>query len=334
MDNLPTDILKLITLELRPGFMALICKAMDIYDEAWYRDYLIMKYDRYEIVDRDFSFKELYTRSLLEGSIYTYNMNDDEYTNLPIKGIKATPYNSGNYILKFNGDLFSLIDTKLKLLDINVIDIDGFCYIKKSKLCFINDTRSIDLPLLNTPKINIQNITDNNYQFYINHSNHQFYTNDTIYFVYNDGLQYRIYKYYIVDKIIKAYTVARSHNNYITYILTANHDLLVYFNKNLDCAPLIINHVDDLGRNYICINKKYYYFYVYSEKFNFSTDMLVALKYNEETDDADDTYFAQLVSDKQILWVKRDGTIIKKLVADNTIKKFFGDYHRIYVIKH
>ena len=171
MKNMPIEIIKLIALYLKPRILALVCvMCNELYDEAWYYDYLIMRYDRSEIVGRDFSFKELCARSLLDHPIFGYNTIVNKYTNLRTNGIKVISHCNNNYILKFNGDMI-LIDTISKLFDINVIDMDKSCYIKKKRFCNIN---RIDLSLVNPLKINVE---------YKKFYNYYFYTENTIYFV-------------------------------------------------------------------------------------------------------------------------------------------------------
>ena len=42
MEDIPIEMRKLIALNLKPGIMATVSKAFDIYDECWYHDYLII----------------------------------------------------------------------------------------------------------------------------------------------------------------------------------------------------------------------------------------------------------------------------------------------------
>lgn len=59
MQHIPIETRKLIALYLKPGIMTTVCKAFDIYDEVWYHNYLLMRYDEAAIMNRTFSFKEL-----------------------------------------------------------------------------------------------------------------------------------------------------------------------------------------------------------------------------------------------------------------------------------
>lgn len=325
MENIPVEIVKNIALDLIPGVLALVCKDLDIYDEAWYYEYLISKYDESEIIGREFSFKELCQRSLLEGPLCVYK--SPIFINLGINGIKSHRLSyytleCANYILKFNGDLFIINNMAKELVDINVIDINRNCYIKQSELCFLVNY-NYETIIFYPPKSRILNVQC------INIKQYQFYTRDTIYF-YDEQVR----SYNIKDKIIKAYTVERvkygEMPNMITYILTDKQQVLIYFDKKINEEGQVINNVDDLGNNYISINKKYYYIDVYDYNFNFDFYQFQTLKYNFG-------YYhmhAQLVSDKKVMWITSEGNIIKTLEADSTIKKLFGAHNNLYGIKY
>ena len=223
MNELPSDVLKLITLESSPGCMASVCKAMDIYDDKWYYDYLIMRYDRSEIVGRAFSFRELCRRSLLEGNLYKLRVHDDKQKDLKINAIHAIParinyaLSNKNYVLKFNGDLYMVdYDLNQKIIDCDVINIDYECYIKQTKLYIHNGLRcdTIDLPNIDSKILKIQKIGYIEFNIMCH-----FYTSNTIYFTHYDTLEkYQIHSNHIKYNIIRAYTKAIVIPKYLGYI--------------------------------------------------------------------------------------------------------------------
>ena len=140
MDSIPKEALCIISLNLKPRYLALVCKFYElIYDEFWYYQYLICRYDEAEIMGTEFTYKELYQRSLLQNDIYLYTHigNKHMYNKLIIRGIKACNKNK-DYILNFNGKLYECTDTNSLLIDTNVVDITSDAYIKKSELHFIH----------------------------------------------------------------------------------------------------------------------------------------------------------------------------------------------------
>ena len=325
MDYTPIEIIKLIALYLKPGIMALVSKAFNIYDECWYHDYLLMRYHESEILDKEFSFKELCQRSLLEGDIYIFDPYVSE-KKLGISGIKATPvgknfgYIGENYILKFNGDLYRLnLNLKPTIIDHNVIDIGFNCYIKKAGL-YIMDNKSgkIEFCVLDSTKSNFGYIS------YVSHNLYQFYTSNTIYFIYFDSFTKTtsICKFDMEFDIIKIFSTSRINNKIITYILTNNNELLIYFDKKLLSKPIIITNVADLGKNYVCINKKYYYFNAFESRFNFALSDLIPF---------DCAYENKQTNTKIVLYEHINRA--KMLLQENNQIKIIDDICRIYLIK-
>ena len=329
MENIPKEIIKLIALNLVPGFLSMVCKTMNIYDEAWYYDYLIMRYDRSEIVDRVFSFKELYARSLEEGPLYILYLFDMTETNLKINAIKAAPdcyLPNRNYVLKFNGDLcLTNNNAEPELLDSGVIDIGLYCYIKQTKIYiykFCYGYLELNLPPIDSKILNIQNIGCEKNNFIC-----QFNTINTIFFTIYNGQKYQIRTHPIKYNIIKAYTNIHE-NKCITYILSDNNIVLIYYDKNFNDDPIIINNVNDIGKKYIRINKIHYFL-----PYNVISYHLVPIIHDKYYTHAKVTH--QLISDKKIAWIDQDGYLIKFFEVGITIKKLFGDIDigKLYCIK-
>lgn len=98
--------------------------------------------------------------------------------------------------------------------------------------------------------------------------------------------------------------------------------------------PEIINNVNDLGENYICINKIYYCLSYTAE---FDIYSLIPITYNKTSmldSDNDDDICSQLTSDKKIVCINNQGYITKIFKADATTKKFLGNSSRTYIIKN
>lgn len=315
MDYIPIEIIKLLTLFLRPGIMVAVSKFFDIYDEPWYYNYLIMRYDRTEIVHRDFSYKELCQRSLLEGPIYQYDQCNKTEKNLKITGIKAIFMNNNYRILKFNGDLV-ILDINPIIIDNNVLDIDSYCYIKQSAIYIFKENKYICHEIIKPklPILDIQYVLGTVWSF-------QFYSSDTIYFI--DYAYIEIYKF--KNKIIKAITLLEKI--YITYILTDNNDLLIYQNKNFIVEPIIIHNVQDIGTNYICVNNEYYY-----NNGAINMDELIPLKYNISI--PENFNLKKILYGKKIVWIDKYGTIMNTFEADDTIKNIICWEYNTYLIKN
>lgn len=338
MEDTPIEIWKLIALYLKPGIMAIVSKAFDIYDETWYRDYLLMRYDETEIVDRAFSFKELCRRSLSEGLLYTYDECTMMKTNLGINAIYAIPQCYifvEHYILKFNGDLIAVDNDNMasNIIDRDVIYLDIDCYVKKTELYFRNfdEFEKITFLPTDTPIMGIQFICTDHLL-----SLCQFYTFDAIYFNYNDiSDTIEIQKFDIKYKIIKTYTRMLNNNKYITYILTTNRTLLIYFNKNFIVDPVIINNVDDIGINYLYIDNKYYYTGNTDLNFcDFNINNFVCVTNDIKTDLETSNSYAILITNNKMMCIDSDGVILTSFVTDTKIKKIFGSKYFIYLIEY
>lgn len=338
MDDIPIEIWKLIALNLKPGIMTRVSKMFNIYDETWYRDYLVMKYDENEIMNKTFSFKELCQRSLLEGSLYTCDSYGTIGINFEIKAVHAVPedFSFKHQILKFNGDLLIMKKNKiLQIIDYNVITLDLNCYIKKNELYFYDDDykyKSIIFTPTESPILNIQYIQKIHLSIFC-----QFYTSNAIYFNYNDiNDNFEIQKFNIKYQIIKTFTLmsqtAPKIYKYVTYILTINRTLLIYLNKNFIFEPTIIDNVDDIGPNYLYIDNKYYYIERSTWRFqDFNINNFLSIKTKTEPNPS--YCYAKLEINKKIIWINYKGEILRSL-QDTNIKKIFGTYHQFYVIEY
>lgn len=318
-----SDIMCLFSHYLSPRYLALVCKLYDsMYDEFWYYQYLLTKYTEADIIGRDFTYKNMCKRSLLEGEIYIYMQYTQKNLDikLPISGIKSMMATSSErFILKFNGDLYKCDDDSklIVFVDFNVIDINYKCYIKKSELHFYNSDidryESISFPI----------ISDIQYLNVAESCNYLFYTKDTIYYKVED----EIHKFFITDGICKTYTMGL-----ITYILTNKNTLLIY-NNTFDTQPKIINNVTDLGINYVCIDKKYYYFNPQNIEFYFDFDDLIELD-NLITCSVHRCISPDvLLIDNKIVWIDHDGKIIDNYKLECQVKRVMGGKYGVSVIK-
>ena len=328
MDILPIEIIRLISLELSPRYLSLVCKLYDtMYDDEWYYQYLIQRYDKDEIMGTDFSYGELCERSLSQGTIYAskfFTNNDKFDTKMLIQGIKCIGgiNKKEDYVLTFNGKLYKCTDDTAEFIDDNVVDIDNNCYIKKSKLVFNNKLPSIDFSTSDQIK---------ELQYICEYNECQFYTKEDLFYFDSNTLN----KIIIADGIRKAYTIMRFGKGieirFMTYILTNKNTLLIYFNKNFSTQSKIINNVTDLGKNYLCRDNKYYYFYPYHINFKFNDKDFILFHYTINSSVSRHYISDAMILDKKFAWVTDNGIILN--VFDYEIKKLMGNDNSIYIIK-
>ena len=331
MDCLPKELLNIISQYCRPGLLSLICKYCDIYNEVWYYQYLVERYDETEFVGTDFTYKELCFRSLLEGDIYT-----DLGIKIMMQGIKCKCGVSTlhkYYVLKFNGILYECLSAgdTINIIDHNVIDISGTCYIKKDALYLHNSSEYQTISFSTMFKVRELQFIHGLTRRYC-----QFYTEEAIYFNHYDMNRAGINKFIITDKICKAYTISHHislyNTQYITYILTSKNTLLIYRDKNFTQRPKIIHKVTDLGQNYVCINNKYYYFNPHNIYFYFNDDQLILL--NCAITSSISLWWGPdlLLINKKITSISHDG-IFTALKQELQVKNITGDSNGIMVIK-
>jgi hypothetical protein len=133
METLPSELLKLIGLELPLCQLLLVSKTLaSAYDEDFYKLYLEHKFPTTTLWKQN-SYQELCAKYLRQGRIYRKNKN------LEICGLKACYAAYGiSFVLTFNGDLYAVGESKnKKLLSSNVIDFDCETYITSNKWYFI-----------------------------------------------------------------------------------------------------------------------------------------------------------------------------------------------------
>ena len=344
MNYILKETLIIISLNLKPRYLALVCKNYElIYDEFWYCQYLIQRYDEAEITGTEFSYRELCRRSLLESDIYIHKYHsyihkyhsvnlDDK---LPIRGIKAASIGFEHYILKFNGELYKCFGNVTEFIDNNVVDINKECYIKKSELYIYKDENGKYKSISFSTTSAIQELqyiyTIYNDFYSINY--YQFYTSDTIYWNYYTEDIAKIRNFTVTDGISKAYTVVRDDNisKAITYILTNKNTLVIYFNNKFTIKPRIISNISDLGKNYICIDNKYYYFNPYDIKFNFNFRKLVLL--NCVIQSSICGVYDVLIIDNKIVWINHCGKIIESFKIDCSVKRIMSGRFGNYIVK-
>lgn len=138
---LPLDILREISLYLPHYLLSASKELNNIYNELWFKDKILLQYPKCKI--SDFSWKDLYRKSLKQGKIYEY-VKDKKVLSLPIEGIKMSHISTCNIesymILTFDENLWLCNLNKdgskwvNSLVDINVSDISDRCYIKENEL--------------------------------------------------------------------------------------------------------------------------------------------------------------------------------------------------------
>lgn len=319
MEQIPIEIVRIISLVLRPGFMVSVCKLYEqLYNESWYYDFLLMKCDRCEIIDRDFTFKELCKRYLAEGLVHI--LEESKTINLGVNAINVIPVEGDEYILKFNGDMVR----RCVKINSNVIALDFDCYIKKTELYVLNRWNYVLIALV--PELEIIDLQ------YIDTFRGlcrcQYYTFEAIYFNYYDEYDRgKIYKFIVNDGIIKAYTILQAMTKYITYILTNKNTLLIYFDKNFIAKPEIIYNVTDIGKNYICIKNQYFYY----NKFDIKNLMFLGYTINSSIlcSGFSNNY---LSTDNTIIVINYNSHITKIIKYDFEIKKITGNSLTQYII--
>lgn len=149
--SLPNDIIRLISLLVRPHLFSINKDLITLYDDIWYQDKLQLLYPNKLYTATNY--QDLYKKYLKMGDIYTIYGNEPP-VKLSTKGIKAVGWHfpSGNFhhILDFNGNLYLEDNNNIKIIDTEVIDIDTKIYIKKDYIMIFNDTW-IKIPLIGNP---------------------------------------------------------------------------------------------------------------------------------------------------------------------------------------
>ena len=320
MEQIPIEIVRIISLALRPGFMVSICKLYaELYNELWYYDFLLMKCDRSEIIDRDFTFKELCKRYLAQGLVHFFSESKTIKSGITAINVVDMCYN--DQILKFNGDMI----VNSRKIDTNIVAMDTDCYIKKTGLYVLNKWHYEVIPLVIQSEIlDIQYI--NTFEDLVMC---QYYTWDAIYFNYYDEYDKgKIYKFVVNDEIIKAYTISQAltARKYVTYILTNKNTLLIYFDKNFIAEPEIIYNVTDIGKNYICIKNQYFY----HNGFNMN---LMPLDYIINSSIlCFGIHRNYLATNDKIIIINNNGQVTKIIKYDFEIKKITGNSLTKYII--
>jgi len=143
------DVWRLISLYLPFNHLNINKEIGVIYDQSWFKNKLIMKYDHVN----GYNYELLYKRSLKSGQIFKYNEDKNKVNKLlsdeaiKISEIEADwilsvkeDFDSFKIylVLTFDGNLYSFKKfkkyiSKLTLIDIDVIDIDNNTYIKKNE---------------------------------------------------------------------------------------------------------------------------------------------------------------------------------------------------------
>lgn len=144
---LPLDVWRIISHHLSPYILSLNSTLLQLYNDIWFQEHLIIKYPNKNLWCRS-SYKDLYKQFSKMGSISLIMSFGDKYTinpiQLPIRGIKicANDPKMTMKVLDFNGDLYQIKDfDNVSLLDKKVIDIDPLGYITESKWFYLKNDK-------------------------------------------------------------------------------------------------------------------------------------------------------------------------------------------------
>lgn len=122
---IPYDILRLISLYLKPYHLTINKELFSIYNNTWYFDKLRL----FNLIDNSYmltNYRDMYYKYLNTGTI----KNIFHPGNLMVqKGFKV----SLNHILTYEGNLYLQINDEVILIDNHVIDVDHYSYIKDYK---------------------------------------------------------------------------------------------------------------------------------------------------------------------------------------------------------
>lgn len=178
---LPHDIIRSISLYCSPGIMACNKELLVLYNDIWYMDKLQLYNPAIKLYTAT-NYSDLYKRYKRQGTIRYFQYNT-RY-NLKVEGIKASCSHIGaNYILTFNGELYHEFDSKIELIDTQVVDIDKNTYIKENLWFINNKDEFICLDMIPTSKFNkVYNDGRNIYAI----------TSDGIYYIVNYKQQLKI----------------------------------------------------------------------------------------------------------------------------------------------
>jgi hypothetical protein len=192
MFNIPSDIVRQIALNLQPNILSLVSKQFNsIYDEYFYKVYLEQQYCDNKIWVTT-TYKALYKKYLLDGYFYgkkelltSLQMLDSgikpNVHHIGVKGIKAYEYSFNKrltvyIVLNFNGDLYSICDGRIILLNTQVIDLCKKYYIKNMELYECSDNGSTQLyqypDMLTYIKVNHEMVIIGNDNSLVHYSNY------------------------------------------------------------------------------------------------------------------------------------------------------------------
>lgn len=134
--NIPLEVWREISLYLPLNVLALSKILMDIYDESWFKDKILIKHENCKQYDN--MWESLYKRSLKSGLISILDRHFVLHS-LNFEGVKiAELCVRGFIILTFDGDLYGYDGTsEIRLIDCNVKDISDDTYIKNHEWYFI-----------------------------------------------------------------------------------------------------------------------------------------------------------------------------------------------------
>jgi hypothetical protein len=136
---LHTDLFYEISLYCKPYMLSVNKELNLLYNDDWFKTKLNNLFPDKKLFTGT-NYKDLYKRYLEEGDIYY--VTNELICKLQIKGVKAQYKDDfyinhefpDDYILTFNGELYSQIGNDIKLIDTEVIDVSSYGYIKNNKV--------------------------------------------------------------------------------------------------------------------------------------------------------------------------------------------------------
>lgn len=122
---LPFDVLRLISLKLNPHTLSINKELHNMYDDTWYQDKITLLEPNMNLFSTNY--KDLYKKYINQGYIFSFKGRK-----FVTKGIKICPTieEDDYWILTFNGNLICESNSKVLIIDQNVVDMDCDTYVK------------------------------------------------------------------------------------------------------------------------------------------------------------------------------------------------------------
>ena len=139
MDNLPIEVIRLISLELNPLELSINKIYYELYSDHWYNDYLVKLYPNTNMLKQT-TYKDLYIKYLLMGKVHLISCKQ-ELISIDSRTDIIESYSCGEFSLSLtiNGDL--IIDNEIIMTDI--VAADTFTFVTKNSWFYIDENYNI-----------------------------------------------------------------------------------------------------------------------------------------------------------------------------------------------